>query len=78
MYILMFMLTQDMERINLTISKACKEKIKEQSEKEHRSISGQIAWLIDAYAEICECYYCANKSTCDKIKKLRKNNNRLK
>ena len=68
------MLSSDMERLNLTISKENMNKLQKIADLEHRTRSGQVVWLIEKYSEICNCYYCTDRQNCKKIKNLMNGN----
>ena len=48
-----------------------KRQLRELAEREYRSQTNIIKFLIHSYYTICECYYCDERVNCDKFQRLR-------
>ena len=59
-----------MGRVNLSLEKKYIKLLDKQRESEHRTKGGHIAWLLEKYEEITQCYYCSDRQDCKRIIKL--------
>lgn len=61
-----------MPKLTTLISPDIRDKLRDICQKERRSQSATISWLIDNYYEIRYCVVCAKKNECKDYEKIKK------